>query len=634
MMKVYELKKIEEFYDGYCVKHLSDYAYGNERMESAICHALKWIPKSAMEILDIGCGIGWSSHEFKHNFPRATVSGVDLCEKGIELAKKLYQVPDLNFSVKDLTSCNGKSESLNDCIVMLDVYEHIPVSSRMDVHQYIKNVLKPSGRLILTCPSISHQNYLRKDFPNGLQPVDEDVSYDDILSLAKDIDGQIVVFDHVTIWNPDDYIHIVIERKSEDNKGMKIYNDKFSNLEKRSYRTQRILEQLNLRPTPDGALLPNQGDFNVCIIHPNHSVCDDNVETFIRAHIERLPSKVRVLYGGSYPQLIDDGTRIIDLPLFQRIKRVLAKRIFKLSEETLKLQAFKRFIRDNDIHAVLAEYGPTGAAVCNACKYADVPLIVHFHGYDAYEYKTIERFKDEYQNMFQKAAAIIAVSKDMEQQLNSLGVPQHKIFVNVYGIDTEKFRGADPMKAKPIFVAVGRFVDKKAPHLTILAFQKVVQFNSRAKLIMIGDGPLLESCQQVSVSLGIDHAVEFLGSRTSVEVAKVMKKARAFVQHSVRPSHGDSEGTPLAILEAGASGLPVVATKHAGIKDVVIDGETGFLVDERDVEGMANYMLQLCVDPQLVDKLGRAARERVQSHYDVNASLKKLSKIIQGCIHG
>ena len=143
--------------------------------------------------------------------------------------------------------------------------------------------------------------------------------------------------------------------------------------------------------------------------------------------------------------------------------------------------------------------------------------------------------------------------------------------------------------AAPVFVAVGRFVDKKAPQLTLAAFGQVAATLREAQLVMIGDGPLFESTRRAARSFGLEDRVEFRGRQTSQEVATAMRKARVFVQHSIRTVRGDSEGTPVSILEAGAAGLPVVSTRHAGIKDVVQHGSTGFLVEEGDVEGIGVY---------------------------------------------
>ena len=140
-------------------------------------------------------------------------------------------------------------------------------------------------------------------------------------------------------------------------------------------------------------------------------------------------------------------------------------------------------------------------------------------------------------------------------------------------------------------------VEKKAPHLVLATFARVLRECPDARLHFIGDGALLGVCRDLAAALGIDHAVTFLGAQPHDIVEREMRQARALVQHSVIASNGDSEGTPVAILEAGAMGLPVVATRHAGIPDVVADGVTGFLVEERDVCGMATHMLALARNP-------------------------------------
>jgi len=85
----------------------------------------------------------------------------------------------------------------------------------------------------------------------------------------------------------------------------------------------------------------------------------------------------------------------------------------------------------------------------------------------------------------------------------------------------------------------------------------------------------------------------------------------------------------MSVLEAGASGLPIVSTRHGGIQEVVIDGETGFLVQEGDVEGMADRMIRLAKDPDLAARLGRAARKRICCEFSLEKSIDKLWAVIK-----
>ncbi len=358
-------------------------------------------------------------------------------------------------------------------------------------------------------------------------------------------------------------------------------------------------------------------------------------ETFIHAVIERLPGTQIVLintWTTAYQTM-----RLLPKPLWLLLKGV---RLFvnqpppigSLSTTAVRLietLAVKHFLLRHNVDVVLAEYGVNGVAVLDACIASRIPLVVHFHGYDAYQTTTLAEYAPAYRRMFTYATGIIAVSREMEQQLIRLGAPPAKIAYNPYGVDLENFTATHPEQSPPHFIAVGRFVEKKAPYLTLLAFQQVLRECPAARLTMIGNGVLWEVCRQMVHSLGLGHAVTLLGSRPHAEVATQMQQSRAFVQHSLRPSSGDSEGTPNAVIEAGASGLPVVATRHAGIKDVVIDGETGLLVDEGDVAGMAAHMLSLAQNPELAGQLGRRARAHIAAHF----SMEQYLASVQAALH-
>lgn len=294
--------------------------------------------------------------------------------------------------------------------------------------------------------------------------------------------------------------------------------------------------------------------------------------------------------------------------------------------------AYSRAFRRSRAAAVLAEFGPTGVRVLDASRRARIPLIVHFHGYDASHSDVLEEHREAYRILFKEAAAIVVVSRAMVKKLISLGAQPGKIHYNPYGVNCALFQGADPAVSPPVFLAVGRFVEKKAPHLTLLAFSEVHRVFPAARLRLIGDGPLMGVCRDLAKGLQIEEAVTFLGTQHHSIVEQEMRGARAFVQHSLEAANGDSEGTPVAIIEAGASGLPVISTRHAGIPDVIVEGQTGLLVDERDVHGMAANMLHLIRQPALAGELGRAARRHIETHFSMQHSIKRLWSIIESCL--
>ena len=367
--------------------------------------------------------------------------------------------------------------------------------------------------------------------------------------------------------------------------------------------------------------------------HPERCTCivtpypPSTSETFIQAHAQRLPGKILLIHG--WPPSIRER------PVISRTERAMRKVFQTLAGgESPTTVAYVNAFRRYRPRAVLAEYGTTGVLVLPACRSTGVPLVVHFHGYDASVRTVLEENAATYPSMFKEAAAVISVSRAMHDRLIALGAPPEKVHYNPYGVDCRRFLGANPEVAPPVLLAVGRFVDKKAPHLTIRAFSEIHRWLPAVALRMVGDGPLLDGCRHLASELGVGDAVTFLGVQPHSVVREEMRRARCFVQHSVEAPSGDCEGTPVGILEAGASGLPVVSTFHAGIPDVVLDGKTGFLVPERDVGGMADRMRRLAVDPDLAQRLGRAARERIEGHFTLARSIDGLSRIIESCVVG
>ncbi|HJT66297.1 MAG TPA: glycosyltransferase [Pyrinomonadaceae bacterium] len=375
--------------------------------------------------------------------------------------------------------------------------------------------------------------------------------------------------------------------------------------------------------------LPEKSEQVVCVISPQENAYS---QTFVRAHKELLPAQIRSLYASDYENVSDEHGPLVRRTLAPRLRRAVLRRSLNLDHNYFQQQALEQYLVKNEVNAVLAEFGPTATLIMDACRKVGVPLIAHFHGFDAYRQRTLETYGRRYHELFEMAAAIIGVSRDMQTQLQSLGAPVEKLHYNSCGVDPSAFSGADPLRSPPVFVAVGRFVNKKAPQLTLLAFKATLEEVPDARLVMIGDGPLWEACYQMRRSLGLERAVELSGPKSHHEVAQTMAQARAFVQHSIRTQDGDSEGTPVAVLEAGASGLPVIATRHAGIKDAVIDQKTGLLVEEGDINGMAEQIVRLTRDAQLAADLGKAGREWISAEYSMTKSIQNLWAIIEATL--
>jgi len=360
---------------------------------------------------------------------------------------------------------------------------------------------------------------------------------------------------------------------------------------------------------------------NICIVSVHHSFYS---ETFIRAHIERLPAKVHHLYGGYMPIYNSKGILLINNPLY----KIFPPFIFLLLKDK-NLKAIEKYLVENKIELVLCEYGPCGVEMMELCKKLDIPLFVYFHGYDVYRQNELKKYGRKYQELFKIARKIFVVSKDMQNRLMELGAPSDKLVYNPCGADTDLFSPCNPSKNTKVFFAAGRFENTKRPQNTIKAFASVVKKFPEAKLIMAGTGSLLSECKNLVSELKINDNVEFHGVLSHKEIAEQMKKSRAFVQHSVTTVNGDKEGTPVAIMEAAACALPVIATKHGGIPDVVIDGISGILVEENDIKSMAEAMMKMICEPETAMRMGKEGYERVKESFSQNDSLAKIWAEIQ-----
>jgi glycosyltransferase involved in cell wall biosynthesis len=369
----------------------------------------------------------------------------------------------------------------------------------------------------------------------------------------------------------------------------------------------------------------------IVIINPNKQAPS---ETFVKAHKECLKGEIIYLYGGANNLFDDEDKPIVRfMPQPSRIWSVLPfylhYRIFQSWYFPNPTDVLSYFLKLKKVSVVLAEYGTTGAAVWDACQKAGVSLIIHFHGFDANHKPTLEKYLPEYQKAFKYASYVIGVSKAMCQKLLTLGVPSEKLIYNPYGVN-DIFFDLQPSYQSPIFVAIGRLVDKKAPYLTLLAFQRVKQKHPEARLLIGGTGKLLDVCINLNQLFSI--GAEFLGAVSHEQVKELFSKAFCFVQHSVEAIDGDSEGTPVAVIEAQAAGLPVVSTLHAGIPDVVIDGETGFLVSEKDVDAMAQKMLLLYENRTLAEQMGKKAKARAKEHFTMQRHIGQLDALFDALL--
>lgn len=347
-------------------------------------------------------------------------------------------------------------------------------------------------------------------------------------------------------------------------------------------------------------------------------------ETFIRNQIKEFESlcETYTVHSGRYPERTENGN-LLSPYLFWIVHKMIKMLVGR--NNFFSNYGVKKFLNKNKIDVVLANYGISASHMVTPCKALNIPLIVIFHGHDATDKKLLNEYKHKYAKLFDYASKIIVVSNDMKSQLIGLGAPKSKIQVIPCGVNTSMFESnTEPVQQK-IFLAVGRLTPKKGPLYTIKAFNSVLQKQPDAKLIFVGNkNGLYNECQDLISNLGIGKSVTFTGILSQQEISNLMQSSLAFVQHSITAPNGDMEGSPVSIMEASSSGLPIVSTRHAGIKELVVHNKTGFLVDEKDVNKMAEYMLRLCDDFELAKTLGIEGRKHIEQNYEQKKQIGKL----------
>lgn len=362
----------------------------------------------------------------------------------------------------------------------------------------------------------------------------------------------------------------------------------------------------------------------ICFVSPAVTTYS---ETFIENIKLGLEGEIFHCYGDFFPFLSLEGK----LQNFKTpsLKDLILKR-FGLIRQPFREYYFTRFLRKNQIDLIFANYGPSGAVLAPIANSLSIPLIVHFHGFDASVYSVLEKYKEGYKRLFEVSQRIIIVSEEMKQDLLRLGAPQEKLAKITYAPHS-RFLTLKPKYLGTQLLAIGRFVEKKAPYFTLMAFKLAKEKCPDLTLKLVGEGELLHVCKDLCCSMNILD-VDFMGVQSPDQVAALIEDSFCFVQHSKKASNGDKEGTPVAILEAMAAGLPIVATQHAGIPDVVTHGVNGYLVDEGNVEEIANRIVELYYNREKAKEFGLKGKELIQKEFRQEEYFRKINKLINSAI--
>jgi trans-aconitate methyltransferase len=202
--------EIQRYYDERVHGKLRDFLEFNPRIEAAMKTIADYAPLQPNRILEVGCGIGASTWRMARAWPNAEVVGIDPSAVSIDIANTCFRLPNLRYE-QGLVEPGSLSSSF-DLVVLMDVYEHVAAAHRQSLHQALAEILTLRGRVILTFPTPEMLAYLKREWPEQIQPVDEDITVEVVQILASDCDARLSLYKKVGIWRNGDYAHAVIDR--------------------------------------------------------------------------------------------------------------------------------------------------------------------------------------------------------------------------------------------------------------------------------------------------------------------------------------------------------------------------------------------------------------------------------------
>jgi colanic acid/amylovoran biosynthesis glycosyltransferase len=315
---------------------------------------------------------------------------------------------------------------------------------------------------------------------------------------------------------------------------------------------------------------------------------------------------------------------------------------FRYGTKALSLTIFHRclpFLRARPYDVFHCHYGNFGlmGAQLQAVGAATGRLVTTFYGFDLTA--TIKQQGPRvYDELWRSGSLCLPIASHWCALLAQLGCDPRKIVLHRIGVSCRKFRFIEPERrpqGDPLRVlTIARLVGKKGLSDAVAAIAECVKTIPSLRYEIIGDGPLRGALETQIHALGLDGTVHLLGWRKQDEILRHLEESHLLLQPSVTAWNGDGEGTPTVIMEAAATGLPVVGTRHSGIPDIVVDGQTGYLVAEHDVPALAARIVELARRPELRAEMGRAGRRHIETHFDVDGLNDDLVRLYQDLVAG
>lgn len=258
------------------------------------------------------------------------------------------------------------------------------------------------------------------------------------------------------------------------------------------------------------------------------------------------------------------------------------------------------------------------------------PSIVSFHGMDVQTREHDPSYERRLRELLQTTTLVLARSYSLQDRLLALGCPEEKLRINRTGIPLDQFAFVErqmPADGGWHFVQACRLIEKKGLDDAIHAFARFAKDKPSARFTIAGEGPLLGPLEKLRDELGLTRQITFAGFLKGTDLCRLYHESHIFIHPSRLTSDQNQEGIPNSMLEAMATGLPVLATQHGGIPEAVRNGTTGILVAERDRDALHQSMVRMASEPGLWSRMGAAASADIRESFESATQIARLEDI-------
>ena len=293
--------------------------------------------------------------------------------------------------------------------------------------------------------------------------------------------------------------------------------------------------------------------------------------------------------------------------------------------------AYQHLLGDLRPSLIHAHFGIDGVYALPLAERLDVPLVTTFHGFDATLSTAALLSSPAWMNypLFRRQLArqgslFLCVSSYIRGRVLAAGFPAERTYVHYTGVDCQATQPRDPQEETETILHVARLVEMKGTRYLLRAFTALAERRPGVRLVIIGDGELRRPLHKLARSLGLGGRVQFTGALPHAQALAWMRKAAMLVLPSIHTNTGRVEGLGMVLLEAAATGVPVVASRVGGIEEGVVDGKTGYLVPERDSAALCQCMDDLLSQPAQRRDMGHHARMFVEQKFDIRRQNERL----------